>query len=724
MCSAFKRRSSFGSLRRAAALASALVLCAVGFGQGKGDGVEALFVSAKTTDARPGEIVTASVRVTNHSPGPEEFIESIDLPTGWLSVIAPSSFALGPGESIARILSIAVPRTAPAGPQTITYSVHAQRDPAVRDADTATIGIVAVTGLETLLIDAPSTVLGGESYTARFQVVNRGNSAVSVRAEVLSGHGYPARVEPDRASLEPGGVIDVSVTVTTKPDLAARVRHSLQLAVRAEGDSEAREPAVGASLVDVIPRVNVKFDPRHRIPARLTVSAMGGGDGFGAQVELAGSGTLDEAGRREVEFLLRGPDAQHAGLFGKRAELRVGFATDSLSVRLGDHAYEQSRLTEAGRYGRGGEVSWRPNDTLEFGMHHATDRWGDSDLHQVGAHVDARFDDETHLRLNHLRRSQRDPAGAGDLDDALTSLEADYRPRDDLHVAAEYARNERRGRLSTTDDAYRVELDGSWRHRAYYSFSTVHAGPDYYGAYRDCDYTQAALSVPLSERLQTHASWNSLRMNLEGRTDGRGGTDEQMLRLGARYAWSRDLSTSVEVQDLSYHDPLPARAFDRSERAVRLGVSSSGERLSLRADLTVGTQRDHQLDTSGTVTYYGLHAAYRFDRDRLVSVYGSGGGRGPADARLLVPSGNLGLSAMWGMGERLRLQTSYTAYRDSRLGNQLDLQAIYGEPEATNWSLRARLGGGAEDAVILSWSRPLELPGARKTSVGGLRGRV
>jgi hypothetical protein len=719
MCSASRRRSSCPSLR-AALLGGALALGAAGFAQGKGNGVEALFVSGGMVDARPGEIVNTGVRVTNHTDAEEEFVESLDLPAGWVSVIAPSSFALRPGESIARIVSLAVPRSAPAGPHEISYSVAAQRDPAIRDSHQVTLGVIAVTGLEVLLIEAPASVLAGEAYTARFQVVNRGNSPVEVRAEALSSSDFPARVEPAEASLAPGQALDVTVMVTTKRDVAARLRHSLQLSVR----SGAGEPTAGSALVDVIPRVNVKFDPRHRIPARLTVSAMGGGSGMGAQIELSGAGTLAEDGKREVEFLLRGPDTQEAGLFGKRDEMRFGFADERLAVRVGDQAYEQSRLTAAGMYGRGGEVTWRPNETFEVGVHHAADRWGDRDLRQIGAHADARWGDWGHLRLNHLQRSQSDPAAADGIDDALTSLEAELEPRDDLHLAAEFARNTRHGQARTTDHAYRVEVDGDWQQRAYYSLSKVYAGPDYYGAYRDCDYTQAALSLPLSERIQLHGAWNRLRLNLDGRSDGRGGTDEQLFRGGAKYRWSKDFSTSVDFEDLTYHDPVPPSDFDRREQAVRLGLVSSGVRLSLRADLAFGTQRDHLLDAARSVTYYGLYAAYRFGPDRLISVYGAGGGRGPEGARLLVPGGNLGFSALWGIGERLRLQTSYTAYRSGDLGAQLDLQAMYGEPEETNWSLRARLGGGAGQAFLLSWSRPLELPGARKTSVGGLHGRI
>ncbi|MGQ9729937.1 MAG: hypothetical protein ACUVX8_01565 [Candidatus Zipacnadales bacterium] len=686
--------------------------------------MEVLFVSAVTTEARPGEIVTASVRVTNYTAAEEEFIESLELPLGWVSVITPTSFSLRSGESLARIISIAIPRTAMAGAHEICYGVRSQRDPAIQDSDRVTIGVLAVQGLEILLVEAPSTVLGGDSYVARFQVVNCGNSAAQARLEALSSHGYSAHVAPTQVTLEPGATADVTVTVATKPDLTGRIRHSLQLVARLGPEAEGDKLAAASALVDVIPRVRVRFDAHHRIPARLTVSAMGNFERFGAQCELVGSGSLAEDGEQEVDFLLRGPDTHQAGLFGERDEFRLGLATPAYDLKLGDQTYTQSRLTDPGMYGRGAEVAWRLNDTFSVGAYRAVDRWGNRDLGQIGGHISARFGAHTHLRLNYLQRRQDDPLHAEDIDDTLSSVEAEIQPCDNLHVAAEYAWDERCGAHPTKDDAYRVEVDGSWRRQAYYSLSSIHAGPDYYGAFRDCDYLRGALTIPLSNRLQTHLSWNTLRLNLQSQPDDRPGTDERMWRVGARYSWSKNLSTTIEYEDLNYCDPLQHRSFDRRERGVHLGLLSSGKRLSLRGDLTVGTQYDRRLATSRSVAYYGVYAAYRLGEEGLLTVYGAGGGGEPTEARLLVPSRNFGASALWAISDRLRVQTNYTAYGKGQLPSQLDLQAVYGDPQETNWTLRLRLAGESQSVFILSWSRPLQLPGERKTSVGGLRGRV
>jgi uncharacterized membrane protein len=83
--------------------------------QSKGDGVEVRAVSPAMVDATPGEIISFSFRVTSKTDSQEEFIESVELPTGWQTVIPTSSLTLEPAEATARVVAITVPRRAPAG---------------------------------------------------------------------------------------------------------------------------------------------------------------------------------------------------------------------------------------------------------------------------------------------------------------------------------------------------------------------------------------------------------------------------------------------------------------------------------------------------------------------------------------------------------------------------------------------------------------------------------
>jgi hypothetical protein len=702
------------------AVGALLALSPLGSAQGKGHGVEVVAVSPQVASTRPGEIVNMSFRVTNRGETEGEFAESVELPDGWLSVISPSSFRLQPDEALARIVSVVVPRGAGAQAYTVVYRVASRRDPAIQDSDAVAVGVVAVSGLEVVLTDCPANVLAGDAYTAAFQVVNRGNAPSEVQLQATGTHGFGVKLEPETLSLQAGETGEVRVTVSTRPDLAAAAHHSLQLS--ATPAAAERKAVTAATIVDVIPRVSARFDPRHRIPARLTVAAMGGGGRSGMQIELEGSGSTTETGRDELEFLLRGPDAQAAGFFGRRDEMRVNYATDRFELLLGDQSYELSQLTDNGRYGRGGGVAWHAGSRLEIGAHYAADRWGTTGLEQFAGHAGASLGSSARVRLNYLRQLEADPLQGGRLDDSILSLEAESRLGEAVRLSAEYAYNERKGPRPTADDAYRVALDGQWRGRAYYSFSTVHAGLDYHGAYQDCDYTHAALSVPLSDRWQADASWNRLRAGAAEAIGG-AGTFEELARGGLRYAFSRDLSATVGYEELLHRAIGPAGDGSTRERAARLGLQGSSDRWSFGANLNLGTQSGSAPEACPrTVAYGSLRAAYRLAEDRVLTVYGATGGQGSPAARLLVPAHNLGFSALWSFGERLRLRTGFTAYGGSGLGDQFELQADYGLPQETVWSLRARVAH--EEAVLLSWSRPLELPGARRTTVGAVRGRI
>lgn len=690
--------------------------------------MEVRVVTPALVAADPGEVVTFSFRITSRTEADEEFVEAFDLPEAWQTVTPAGSLTLGPAEATTRLLAVTVPRSAPAGSYEMTYGVRSQRDYAIQDSDSVTVDVVAVREIALITEESPETTIAGDEYQAKLRVMNQGNAEVSVKLTTRSANQYAARVEPERLTLAPRATHEILLTVKTEKQVTERLRHVCQVVAQTIPAPEGEKPLIETISVDILPRAVRKFDPYHRIPAKLTARALGGDRGGGLQLELAGEGSLTEAGVSEVEFLLRGPDTQGASFFGKRDEYRLGYSADDFSVLLGDHTYELSRLTDYAQYGRGIGFTVKPAGRAELGAHYVKSRWYGAGDNQLGAYVSSYLGRATQLKVNFLRRTDHDITDTR-FEDTLWSVESRLRPMEGMQVELEYGQSDSTSKSIVHDDAYRLEIDGAYQRRFRYTFSKIHAGPDYRGSYRDSDYMSGSVSIPLIPGLRGHASYQAARCNLDLRTDRSSAPEEGLRRFGLHYALPSGAYVSLDHDDMRYRDLLPAHLYDCEEDALAIGIGRSGRDYNVRASIRLGTHHDLLTEQRTAVQSYSLYGSYRPSRRLVLTLYAATGSDRVPAARLLVPSENVGLSAVWEPDEHLDLSLNYLAYGGSEQGDQADFCATYEEPDETTWALRARRIGartwrGSENAFELSYTRPVSLPASRKTSIGILRGTV
>lgn len=396
---------------RAAALGLLLWALVPGWAhaQGKGHGVEARAVSPALTEIAPGGIVTLSFRVTSRTDQEEEFLESLSLPQGWQPITPASSFVLARAISQVRLIAFAVPRSAPAASYTVTYAVRSQRDYAIQDADSVTVSVLPAGKLDLLLEEKPDTVLAGDDYQAKVRLLNRGNSTLKVGLRVNGETGLLARVEPAKVELAPGRSSVVVVSVRT--DKREKHRGTRYLSLTAEvGEAKGRLTASITIGTEVIPRVEEEEeeeDTYRRLPAAVSIRMNGSGREAAVQVEFAGAGVLDDAGRRQLAFLFRGPDTQERGVFGLRDEYWLSYSAPELGLQLGDQSYGLSRLTDYYRYGRGFAVDVKPGQSgLGFGAFYVGSRWGSPAQKETGFYLADRAGGNLDLKLNVLSREQ------------------------------------------------------------------------------------------------------------------------------------------------------------------------------------------------------------------------------------------------------------------------------------------------------------------------------
>ena len=407
----------------------------VSYAQGKGFGVEVRSVSPKMQDALPGRILSISYLVTNNTDSEEEFIENLQLPTGWQAIVPMSSFILQAGDTTTRIIVFQVPLNAQVGRYEIAYKVQSQRDYAIQDTDTVTVVVLPLVKISLLMEEKPESVIAGEVYKIKLRLVNQSNVRLKVKLEVASEENYPAKIEPQEVMIEALRNMPVIVTVQTyKKESKPRTQY-----VRVNAEAlEARNGETKASLtvgVEIIPRISVELDIYHRLPAKVTLRLNGKDDNNGVQLEFQGSGSLDEEGKKTIDFLFRGPDTQSKGIFGLRDEFRLSYFTPKMSVRLGDQNYGLSRLTSYYHYGRGAGMDFFTTKfPTSFGAYYLNERWGLPDKNELGMYIAYKINEKVSARLNFLHRNQDAYNSSSAITDTIWSIESQIKPNGNMNI--------------------------------------------------------------------------------------------------------------------------------------------------------------------------------------------------------------------------------------------------------------------------------------------------
>ena len=390
-------------------------------------------------EARPREVVTLSFLVTNSTPEERVFLETIDLPEGWKLLFPMTTFPLKGGENEVRLVSIIVPPAAAAGKYTVTYLVKDSSYPFVGGYTRVEVNVLPLLGLEAITQEAPLYATAGESYDVSFQVINRGNAPVRVTIEIESGKGFPATVEEKEFLLKAGQSKVVKVRVQTKGDLVQAENHILRLRAKTQDKSGKVIEAIAVSSVEVIPRVSGAVERYHRIPVILGIGSYKKGGNLGLQVELAGSGSLDEAGGTRVDdFLLRGPVLGIGELSSKPEDYRLSLAIKGLTIHLGDRLFGLSSLTERGLFGRGAEISFKKQGLRMGGYYLKTldnrgEEWAGYLAYSAG--------DRWKLQINGI--SEKESVGEEPSEDRIWSLEMEGRLGKNTVAELEYAWGER-----------------------------------------------------------------------------------------------------------------------------------------------------------------------------------------------------------------------------------------------------------------------------------------
>ncbi len=704
----------------------ALLLLLTGVSIAQQRGVEVRPAGQELFEAVPPNVVTTSFVVTNISPQELEFVSEVQIPEGWRLVTEPFPFRLVPDGSEIRLLGFFVPQTAPAGRYAISYRVRSSRYPAVSDLARIFVVVRPVTELAAHLLEAPQSVIAGDSYTARFSITNQSNTSNRILIRVQSGAGLPARAEPEVLTLAAGQSAETRIVVATDARIKKGFKHFLRLTAQAAGDPDLAGQA--ACTVDVIARTAGEVDLYHRIASQITLRTLHRRDereGTGFQGEFSGAGSLDEKGDRQIDFLFRGPDTlADYPTFGELDRYSFAYRSQALDLLCGDQYYHLSRLTEPSldAMGTGMRASL---GQLSLGGYRIKTRKIDPEEEQSALHVDYRFNDRYRIGANLLeKRSEGDSGRIGSMQGRLS-------PFDDVTIEFEAACGKEGDQH---DNGYWLSLDGSCPRGGTYRAEYIYAGPDFPGYYQDRNYFSGSFSLPVIDRLTATVTYRQEENNLDLDLSEESAIRYRYGLLSLVYRFRPRTSIAVETSYRSRQDRLPESPSDCRWLTFKSRVTQSFKAFFFNVSAEGGKVQDRLANRTGHVSVYEGSAYFSPSAGQTYGSYVRYSDQGYFDESD-KPSLTTGLNGSWQIGRKttFKLKAERYDYIGTDSGDRYIFDAslsypIRGKYRASAHGRHVRYRKDSqqdnETAFLVEFSIPFGLPVGRKKSVGMLRGNV
>jgi len=688
--------------------------------------------SPEIEEVEPGRIITGSFLISNYTGEEEDFTEELKLPDGWQEITPRESpLNLRPDQQQVRVVAFFIPTTSPAGRYQIGYLIKSQRDYNIADSDSISVVVLSIIKLEIIVEARPEFVIAGEVYEVRFSLVNKSNISTTIKLTAKSNPAFPLKMEPSELSLEAGKSQSLRLEVKTDEKLKQRIKNIIEIKAETE---ELRIGAISASQtvsIDVIPRVTGEFEPYHKLPIRVALIGAGQAGKGDFQAELSGRGSLDEEGKRGVDFLFRFPDIQEVTRYGYRDEYRLSYHQEHLDLHFGDRSYSLSPLTERLSYGRGAEANIY-HGKFGSGAFYLETRWGEPKKKQVGAYLAYQFNNKFKMKGTFFSKTTGSALASKGYNSRIYSIQAETKPNQalDLDLEFGFCQSDREDKSSGL--AFRMAFQGKLSSRATYSFENIYAGSKYFGYYNDTDYRSGTLTFPIYGKLQGNLGFRNYRNNLEIDSTKGIANREKSYSAGIVYSFAFGTHISLDHEHLVREDYLLPADYNYEENTSRLRLEQTFRKLSFTAHIERGKFKDRLLAKgSDNLERYSLYASFRPGHMLSYSLYTRIGHSSFAGNPKRTKS--LGISSSWNIRDNISLSLDY---RKEKASSEISLERddifstftyVFKNHHAlilkTQWSDNVA-GGKEELSFFLTYTIPVKIPVSKKKSTGILKGRV
>jgi hypothetical protein len=592
--------------------------------------------------------------------------------------------------------------------------------------------------LSASVLESPDVVIAGEVWQSRLQIVNNGNCGVVFH---LVAHSIPeadVAIEPPGATLAPAQSAIFIMRIMTDGNLSQLLRQTVDVEV-SPVEVDLATPSIAKTLsFDVVPWVTGNEDLYHRIPSKLRLVTAIEDEHSSFQVDLSASGSLDEAGSRRVGFLIRGPDNEHVGRYGRRDAYWFSYEDGHRRLLIGDRTYRFSHLTQRFDYGRGAQLGL-DTGVFSFGCLYVQSRQEGPRSRRVGGRIAYEPNRNLTVAWNLLFKTDDQRAMKGYTRSRATSIEASVSHGEKVQLNLEYGIGKIRD-LEIEEEheplkahAYRLEARGRFHKDIRYSFERIYAGPHYTGYYQGATYTIGSLAFPVHGKLRGSFYYHGYRKNPAGLKIESIADKQRSIKAGISYELPRGMKLSLDYAGYNKADQLAPADHDFREHAAVLGLGKGFSRFSLNGNAEYGIVRDHLTDSPAReLVRSNLSVHLRPTSSQSYTIFTRFG-----DARFSEAPDrdwSVGLSARLKLGRIVRFNVDYVTSRKEQVAawrrNSLSSTLSIDLPNGHTCSLRGhyfeRTGdrAGSKGSMFLTYGIPFGVPTGKRGSVGTLKGRV
>ena len=301
----------------------------------------------------PGDVVTVVYRVSDPEGVAGTYTPEFDLPKGWSIVFGGQPLEISESAPVTRFVSYKIPGSELAGAFHPRLRLLDSQSQAVAVAD-ALIQVDSILDLAFEAGTSPTYVAAGAAFNVSFELVNKGNTPVTIDLEAQDRKFVKVELPKRRVSLQPGEFLTFEARITTDADLDHSQRASLRFDARLAGDKSLNRYATVA--FDVVP-VYARMKPKAaNTPLSLAVETVGDERGVTPQASIRAQGEV-LGGQLTVQATLSEMPRQK--FFGQERSFTARYDNESVSVTVGDHQEQFSPMTLTGERGVGVAASVR-----------------------------------------------------------------------------------------------------------------------------------------------------------------------------------------------------------------------------------------------------------------------------------------------------------------------------------------------------------------------------
>ena len=674
--------------------------------------------------ARPRQVITAVFRVTNLFQSENEFLEELHLPEGWKMITGLIPFQIAPNATEVRMVSFLVPSNALADDYKIIYSVRSRKFPHISDFKMLDIRVHEVRKIQLAFVEIPDLVMAGESFDIRLLITNASNVTDTVLVDPGTVQPFHYKISRTQFILQPKQSSECRLQLSSDPNLSRQMSCTVQLTAYSKHQTGNR--AVISRIIDLVPMQARKPDLYHRFPVSVALKTVWQNhpDRQGTQVDITGSGSLDEQGRQLLKYRIRTPDLYETSILGEYSEYYAILENENWNLGLGDQHFTLSPLLEYSIYSRGLQLKYR-KDRYSAGAYVHRTRFYFQKEKQAAAYVQALFKERHRFQLSYLVKQQK--LSQQDKTSHIMSLQYNTTLRKYQQLTLEYAASLDKEH----GDAVNVSVLGKIRNLDY-QFQTVYADDHFYGYYTNRSLIASTVRYKMHPKIQLLTRINQ--------NENRFYTESSLIKIfgsyrdaGLRYGISEHLSMTSAYGQREQKDEQTVSRFSYRDDMGILQLACQYQRISFSTRVEYGWTRNRMNDTKSMMNRFSLSAYYQpvprqsyqlylmFDKSGYNSLYDNQYINVGFNARVLIRQ-KIDLA--------VNLQNYLTPEGYYNGQNTVYTQLNYQVNHRNSVSMRLRRtirrndDLASETAILAGYQYHFDIPVSKKKTVGYIKGSV